>query len=78
MPFDKTFSILMRFTWQRHPFKPCMGHMQWLIIQVTVPFSFFYISLQAHVNQRGTHGVTVFMNRLVRNRTWKPDDPALI
>ena len=55
-----------------------MGHMQWLIIQVTVPFSFFYISLQAHVNERGTHGVTVFMNRLVRNRTWKPDDPALI
>ena len=50
--------------------------MQWLPIQVCIPFSLFHISLQAFVFKIDTHvALLLLTNRQVRDETWKPGGP---
>ena len=77
----KFFSIWVMLSSQNHPFRPCMGCMQWLLHQASTvsffSFSFFvHISLRAYIYKTGTC-VVFIVDRHVRDGTWEPGGPAL-
>ena len=60
---NKIFSILSMSSSQHCPFKLCTGHRQWLLNQISAPFSLLNISLSYFPAGKqlpeGTHGVTI-------------------
>ena len=52
--------VMRTLSSQHRSFKPCSGHMHWLLIQVCVLISFSYVFLQAYVYKTDTCVGTTF------------------
>lgn len=81
MSGDETFSILMTVNPQHCPFKPCIAQTLWLLIQVSVPFFFFFLHSSAgmHVQNRCTWCYYFWPTDLWETRpgSLRTEDPTL-